>query len=90
MCPLSRWQLCSLRIEAEQCDESPSLCVNVCSLLQDGWVGFRSVVLRKRLTAGDFYNGYLHRKSACDLTSAQFISRKHGGDAKDMREDSAS
>ncbi|KAI4788363.1 hypothetical protein KUCAC02_035901 [Chaenocephalus aceratus] len=79
-----------LRIEAEQCDESPSLCVNVCSLLQDGWVGFRSVVLRKRLTAGDFYNGYLHRKSACDLTSAQFISRKHGGDAKDMREDSAS
>ncbi|KAI4829926.1 hypothetical protein KUCAC02_001586 [Chaenocephalus aceratus] len=30
------------------------------------------------------------RKSACDLTSAQFISRKHGGDAKDMREDSAS
>ncbi|XP_036390807.1 methionyl-tRNA formyltransferase, mitochondrial isoform X1 [Megalops cyprinoides] len=27
---------------------------------KDGWVGFRAVVLRKRLSAADFYNGYLH------------------------------
>lgn len=28
---------------------------------KDGWVGFRSVLLKKRLTAADFYNGYLHQ-----------------------------
>ncbi|XP_071763618.2 methionyl-tRNA formyltransferase, mitochondrial [Centroberyx gerrardi] len=27
---------------------------------KDGWVGFKTVVLKKRLTATDFYNGYLH------------------------------
>ncbi|XP_034018412.1 uncharacterized protein LOC117503303 [Thalassophryne amazonica] len=26
----------------------------------DGWVGFRTVILKKRLTAADFHNGYLH------------------------------
>ncbi|KAL3066105.1 hypothetical protein OYC64_016114 [Pagothenia borchgrevinki] len=68
--------------------ESDTLAVSC----KDGWVGFRSVVLKKRLTAGDFYNGYLHqtlhRKSACDITRALFITRKHGGDAKDMSENS--
>ncbi|KAF3833334.1 hypothetical protein F7725_026999 [Dissostichus mawsoni] len=70
--------------------ESDTLAVSC----KDGWVGFRSVVLKKRLTAGDFYNGYLHqtlhRKSACDITRALFITRKHGGDTKDMRENSTS
>ncbi|XP_064168170.1 methionyl-tRNA formyltransferase, mitochondrial isoform X1 [Anguilla rostrata] len=27
---------------------------------KDGWVGFKTVMLRKRLSAADFYNGYLH------------------------------
>lgn len=30
-------------------------------LFQDGWVGFKAVLLKKRLTAADFYNGYLHQ-----------------------------
>ncbi|XP_073506962.1 methionyl-tRNA formyltransferase, mitochondrial [Phyllobates terribilis] len=28
---------------------------------KDGWVGVRTVKLRKKLSAKDFYNGYLHR-----------------------------
>ncbi|KAL4613258.1 methionyl-tRNA formyltransferase, mitochondrial [Arapaima gigas] len=27
---------------------------------KDGWVGFKAVMLKKRLSASDFYNGYLH------------------------------
>uniref|UniRef100_A0A673WMH3 Mitochondrial methionyl-tRNA formyltransferase n=1 Tax=Salmo trutta TaxID=8032 RepID=A0A673WMH3_SALTR len=27
----------------------------------DGWVGFKAVMLKKRLSAADFYNGYLHQ-----------------------------
>ncbi|XP_058521654.1 methionyl-tRNA formyltransferase, mitochondrial [Ochotona princeps] len=27
---------------------------------KDGWIGIRSVMLKKTLTASDFYNGYLH------------------------------
>lgn len=27
---------------------------------KDGWIGIRSVMLKKTLTATDFYNGYLH------------------------------
>ncbi|XP_038622916.1 methionyl-tRNA formyltransferase, mitochondrial [Tachyglossus aculeatus] len=27
---------------------------------KDGWVGVRAVILKKKLTAADFYNGYLH------------------------------
>ncbi|KAJ8396737.1 hypothetical protein AAFF_G00015750 [Aldrovandia affinis] len=27
---------------------------------KDGWVGFKGLMLRKRLSAADFYNGYLH------------------------------
>ncbi|XP_077419409.1 methionyl-tRNA formyltransferase, mitochondrial isoform X2 [Vanacampus margaritifer] len=28
---------------------------------KDGWVAFKAVILKKRLTAADFYNGYLHQ-----------------------------
>lgn len=44
---------------------------------KDGWVGFGSVLLKKRLTAADFYNGYLHQsmKSFSDVSShGLFIS----------------
>lgn len=33
----------------------------VCSVVKDGWVGFKAVMLKKRLSAADFYNGYLHQ-----------------------------
>lgn len=33
---------------------------------KDGWVGFRAVLLKKRLTAADFYNGYLHHNRLKD------------------------
>ncbi|XP_078742073.1 methionyl-tRNA formyltransferase, mitochondrial isoform X2 [Lampetra fluviatilis] len=38
------------------CKHSNMLCVRC----QDGWVGFRTLVLKKKLSASDFYNGYLH------------------------------
>ncbi|KAL1007518.1 hypothetical protein UPYG_G00087850 [Umbra pygmaea] len=28
---------------------------------KDGWVGFKAVMLKKKLSAADFYNGYLHQ-----------------------------
>ncbi|XP_029452695.1 methionyl-tRNA formyltransferase, mitochondrial [Rhinatrema bivittatum] len=28
---------------------------------KDGWVGIRTLILKKKLSAADFYNGYLHR-----------------------------
>ncbi|XP_026992737.2 LOW QUALITY PROTEIN: methionyl-tRNA formyltransferase, mitochondrial [Tachysurus fulvidraco] len=28
---------------------------------KDGWVGFKTVMLKKRLSAADFFNGYLHQ-----------------------------
>ncbi|XP_056868803.1 methionyl-tRNA formyltransferase, mitochondrial isoform X2 [Takifugu flavidus] len=37
---------------------------------KDGWVGFKAVLLKKRLTAADFYNGYLHRTG-----QGAFVSR---------------
>ncbi|XP_047435765.1 methionyl-tRNA formyltransferase, mitochondrial [Mugil cephalus] len=53
---------------------------------KDGWVGFRTVVLKKRLTATDFYNGYLHQtlqKTALSGTAeGQFISIKGGRKAQ--------
>ncbi|XP_072574000.1 methionyl-tRNA formyltransferase, mitochondrial isoform X2 [Paramormyrops kingsleyae] len=36
--------------------ESDSLLISC----KDGWVAFRAVMLKKRLSALDFYNGYLH------------------------------
>lgn len=46
---------------------------------KDGWVGFGAVLLRKRLTAADFYNGYLHQsmKSPSGQTAhGLFLSRR--------------
>ncbi|XP_069543685.1 methionyl-tRNA formyltransferase, mitochondrial [Brachyistius frenatus] len=56
---------------------------------KDGWVGFRAVLLNKRLTAADFYNGYLHRTlrriTPGQMAEGQFLSRKRGMDARHMR-----
>ena len=38
-----------------------SLCVYHLCLCQDGWVGFRKIVLAKPMTASSFYNGYLQK-----------------------------
>ena len=32
-------------------------------MLQNGWVGFRKIVVRKPMTAKEFYNGYLSKQS---------------------------
>ncbi|KAM9494864.1 methionyl-tRNA formyltransferase, mitochondrial [Clarias gariepinus] len=37
---------------------------------KDGWVGFKTVMLKKRLSAADFFNGYLHQ-SALKKSQAQ-------------------
>ncbi|XP_073319837.1 methionyl-tRNA formyltransferase, mitochondrial [Pagrus major] len=50
---------------------------------QDGWVGFKTVLLKKRLTAADFYNGYLHYTA-----ERLFVSRKRGTEAQQIRENS--
>ena len=42
-----------------------------CFTLQDGWVGFRGIVCRKRMTAKSFYNGFL---SKCDQKLTEFMS----------------
>ncbi|XP_026149526.1 methionyl-tRNA formyltransferase, mitochondrial isoform X2 [Mastacembelus armatus] len=46
---------------------------------KDGWVGFKAVLLKKRLTAADFYNGYLHhtqqKKRFCETDEGLFVSR---------------
>lgn len=52
---------------------------------KDGWVGFKAVLLKKRLTAADFYNGYLHQ-----TTEALFVSKKTGTEEHRMRENSTS
>lgn len=44
---------------------------------KDGWVAFRAVVLKKRLTAADFYNGYLHQSlKGTQIVHALFVSGK--------------
>lgn len=54
----------------------------LCSFSQDGWVLFKAVVLKKRLTATDFYNGYLHQSLKKDTPleagEGRFISRSGG------------
>ncbi|XP_044045069.1 methionyl-tRNA formyltransferase, mitochondrial isoform X2 [Siniperca chuatsi] len=50
---------------------------------KDGWVGFKAVLLKKRLTAADFYNGYLHQTA-----EGLFVSRKGGTEAHQLRENS--
>ncbi|XP_066511123.1 methionyl-tRNA formyltransferase, mitochondrial-like [Hoplias malabaricus] len=44
---------------------------------KDGWVGFKSVKLKKSLSAADFYNGYLHQsflKKSLSQSSCRFQS----------------
>ncbi|KAM8890430.1 methionyl-tRNA formyltransferase, mitochondrial [Synchiropus picturatus] len=41
---------------------------------KDGCVGFKAVLLKKRLTAADFYNGYLHQTLL--TTGAVFVSAR--------------
>ncbi|XP_019748780.1 methionyl-tRNA formyltransferase, mitochondrial isoform X5 [Hippocampus comes] len=48
---------------------------------KDGWVGFKAVILKKRLTAADFYNGYLHRVLRPRGAAAAFVSPPGGGKA---------
>ncbi|XP_039861050.1 methionyl-tRNA formyltransferase, mitochondrial isoform X2 [Simochromis diagramma] len=59
---------------------------------KDGWVGFRSVLLKKRLTAADFYNGYLHqtqqKNTPCEMAEGQFFSKKGGIEVHQMRKNS--
>lgn len=73
----------------EECNEKCSvkglifqfvILIFLCSLFQDGWVGFKAVLLKKRLTAADFYNGYLHQtlqnKMPWQTAEGLFVSRK--------------
>ncbi|XP_026233985.1 methionyl-tRNA formyltransferase, mitochondrial isoform X2 [Anabas testudineus] len=59
---------------------------------KDGWVGFKAVLLKKRLTATDFYNGYLHqtlqRKMPYQTAEVLFVSRKEGTASHQKRENS--
>lgn len=52
----------------------------ICFIFQDGWVAFRTVLLNKRLTAADFYNGYLNQTVKKNTSSkpaeGQFVSKK--------------
>ncbi|XP_030622365.1 methionyl-tRNA formyltransferase, mitochondrial [Chanos chanos] len=46
---------------------------------KDGWVGFKAVMLKKRLSAADFYNGYLHQsflKRPSAQSNCLFLSNK--------------
>ncbi|XP_056134413.1 methionyl-tRNA formyltransferase, mitochondrial [Lampris incognitus] len=47
---------------------------------KDGWVGFKAVVLKKRLSAADFYNGYLHqsrtKKPSHQNQECRFLSNR--------------
>lgn len=46
---------------------------------KDGWVGFKAVLLKKRLTAADFYNGYLHqtlKSKPYETAHGLFVSRR--------------
>ncbi|XP_034536866.1 methionyl-tRNA formyltransferase, mitochondrial [Notolabrus celidotus] len=51
---------------------------------KDGWVGFKDVVLKKKLTAADFYNGYLHQAD-----EQLFVSRKTAPETYPVRENSS-
>ncbi|XP_061591702.1 methionyl-tRNA formyltransferase, mitochondrial isoform X2 [Cololabis saira] len=49
---------------------------------KDGWVGFRTVLLKRRLTAADFYNGYLHhtfKKNTPDGAAEGYFVSTTGG-----------
>lgn len=59
MFPLKSFGWCSCNFDFGVC------------LFQDGWVGFKAVLFKQRLTAADFYNGYLHQTG-----EGLFVSRK--------------
>ncbi|CAK6432146.1 unnamed protein product [Pipistrellus nathusii] len=63
----------------------PSQKLLVCC--KDGWIGVRSVMLKKTLTATDFYNGYLHpwhqknpqvHPSQCRFQTLRLPTKKRG------------
>lgn len=45
--------------------------------LQDGWVGFKEINVKKPMTAKSFYNGYLSKKENKKL---KFESKENGLD----------
>ncbi|XP_074522967.1 methionyl-tRNA formyltransferase, mitochondrial [Halichoeres trimaculatus] len=51
---------------------------------KDGWVGFKDVLLKKKLSAADFFNGYLHQADG-----HLFVSRKHTPEDPRVRENSS-
>ncbi|GAA6222942.1 methionyl-tRNA formyltransferase, mitochondrial [Lates japonicus] len=59
---------------------------------KDGWVGFKAVLLNKRLTAADFYNGYLHQtlqnKTLYQTAEGFFVTRKRGTATHQITENS--
>ena len=57
------------------CDAN--ICTDLGSMFQDGWVGFKMVLLKKRLTAADFYNGYLHQAAERLFVSKKKVELKH-------------
>ncbi|EPQ04502.1 Methionyl-tRNA formyltransferase, mitochondrial, partial [Myotis brandtii] len=60
---------------------------NLLVCCKDGWIGVRSVMLKKTLTAADFYNGYLHpwhqknsqaHPSQCRFQTLRLPTKKRG------------
>ncbi|XP_056427713.1 methionyl-tRNA formyltransferase, mitochondrial [Hyla sarda] len=60
---------------------------------KDGWVGVRTVKLRKKLSAKDFYNGYLHpwfvKKSEIPLEECHFSTLHLPPKSKTLKQQSA-
>ena len=46
-------------------------------LFQDGWIGFRRIMIRKSMSAKEFYNGYLSKK---ENVGQLFVSQHNGLD----------
>ncbi|KAM9765382.1 methionyl-tRNA formyltransferase, mitochondrial isoform 2-T2 [Menidia menidia] len=67
-------------IPGSVCYQKESNTLAVCC--KDGWVGFKAVLLKKRLSAADFYNGYLHhtplRNTPDQTAEGHFFSGKDG------------
>ncbi|KAM4602619.1 methionyl-tRNA formyltransferase, mitochondrial [Polymixia lowei] len=59
---------------------------------KDGWVGFKAVLLKKRLSAADFYNGYLHQSLMSQMShqpqECLFLSNKDRTEARQKGENS--
>lgn len=65
---------------------------SMCCVFQDGWVGFKAVLLKKKLTAADFYNGYLHRalqqRPPSRTAEGRFLSPNQATRAHERRDQS--